>query len=113
MPKQSPIKFMITNRAKIYKAWQKEKDSKKTWSMLKTSLPELHEAMKLNTFKQYLPIMNLFYQELEKESQKKDELKNSLEDLKIQNAKLEILVNKAPTKLDKVRQKESEVRQSN
>ncbi|KPA08992.1 hypothetical protein MHK_010800 [Candidatus Magnetomorum sp. HK-1] len=111
MPKQSPIEFMITNRTKIHKVWQKEKDSKKTWLMLKASLPELHETMKLNTFKQYLPIMNLFYQELEKESKEKEELKNSLEDLKIQNSKFKMSANNPPVKLDRVRQKTSRVRQ--
>jgi len=111
MPKQSPIEFMIANRDKIHKAWQKEKDSKKIWLMLNKSLPELPETMKLNTFKQYLPIMNLFYQELKKEMKEKEKLKGSLEVLKKQNVKLEKLINKAPNELDKVRQKVDKVRQ--
>ena len=58
MSDSNPILFILSHKSSILPIhFQNGQKAKITWDRLKESLPELQQAMKFNTFKQYLSVI--------------------------------------------------------
>ena len=116
----SPIAFLIEHRQSILQQYrQHDSNTKKTWKSLQAMMPQLSECMRFNTFKQYMSVLVVVTDGLDKVIQERDELiqnqGNLLKDLEIttrQKTQLQGQVDALQTRLDKVVKDRDEVTQS-
>ena len=95
MSVSNPILFILDHQEEIKPVHDRTgQRSKQTWNHLKKSLPELQQAMKFNTFKQYLSVITAVTSQLEVRTQEKKRVRQ-----KLSNSSM-----KSPSGLDKVRQ---------
>ncbi len=80
MPQINPIAFIVSHKEIILPIYQRcEGKTKRAWDDLKQTLPETHEVMKFNTFKQYLSVMSALMNNLDKADDEKKEVRQTLD----------------------------------
>jgi len=116
----SPIAFLIEHRKTVLQQYrQHDNKAKKTWASLQKILPQLSECMSFNTFKQYMSVLAVVTNGLDKVIQERDEViqsrDNLSKDLKIttkQKTQFQRQVDELRIRLDKVIQNRDQVTQS-
>ena len=80
MEKSSPIKYLLSHRKTVLNAY-KENNQKASaaWGDLTGKSPEIARVMGMNTFKQYLPLLKAFNDELDKVIQDKENVIQKLD----------------------------------
>lgn len=116
----SPIAFLIEHSKTVLQQYrQHDNKAKKTWASLQKILPQLSECMSFNTFKQYMSVLAVVTNGLDKVIQERDEViqsrDNLSKDLKIttkQKTQFQGQVDELRIRLDKVIQDRDQVTQS-
>jgi hypothetical protein len=95
MQVSNPILFILNHKSSILPIhYQNGQKTKKTWNRLNEALPEIRQAMKFNTFKQYLSVIIAVTSELGDVIEEKNAVRQTLSNSSIVSQ----------TELDKVRQ---------